>query len=51
MADLGSLVSAGIAYADMSLAKQWREADMIQRKINNLRREMDEKEMHDEKYY
>jgi len=43
MADLGSLVSAGIAYADMSLAKQWREADMVQRKINNLRREMDEK--------
>ena len=43
MADLGGLLGAGIAYADMSLARQWREADMIQRKINNLRREMDEK--------
>ena len=28
---------------NISLAQKWREVDMIQRKINNLRREMDEK--------
>mmetsp|Transcript_21616 Transcript_21616/g.27635 ORF Transcript_21616/g.27635 Transcript_21616/m.27635 type:complete len:283 (-) Transcript_21616:255-1103(-) len=41
--NLVNLVSAGLAMADVSQASRWREEDLIQRTLENTRRDIDEK--------
>mmetsp|Transcript_7645 Transcript_7645/g.8780 ORF Transcript_7645/g.8780 Transcript_7645/m.8780 type:complete len:264 (-) Transcript_7645:1606-2397(-) len=41
--NLVNLVATGLAMADVSQASRWREEDLIQRKLENTRRDIDEK--------
>lgn len=42
--NLANLVSASLALVDISQANKWREEDLVQRKFENTRRDIDEKQ-------
>ena len=42
--NLVNLVATGLAMADVSQTNKWREEDLIQRKFENSRRDIDEKQ-------
>ena len=39
-----NLVATGLAMADVSQTNKWREQDIIQRNLENTRRDIDEKQ-------
>lgn len=41
---LVNLVATGLAMADVSQTNRWREEDLIQRNLENTRRDIDEKQ-------